>query len=69
MHCSNHEGQCRECIVIYGLTDLAEIAGCFAFRAWLRQGHSALWLIPGIACLAAFAFAPARAGTGARIPQ
>ena len=30
---------------------LAEIAGCFAFWAWLRLGKSVLWLIPGIASL------------------
>lgn len=35
---------------------LAEIAGCFAFWAWLRQGQSILWLIPGIAALALFAW-------------
>ncbi len=35
---------------------LAEIAGCFAFWAWLRNGASALWLAPGMASLAAFAF-------------
>jgi small multidrug resistance family-3 protein len=34
----------------------AEIAGCFAFWAWLRLGHSALWIIPGIFALALFAF-------------
>ena len=34
----------------------AEIAGSFAFWAWLRLGKSALWLIPGIALLALFAF-------------
>ena len=35
---------------------VAEIAGCFAFWAWLRMGQSALWIIPGIATLALFAF-------------
>lgn len=35
---------------------LAEIAGCFAFWAWLRQGQSILWLIPGMAALALFAW-------------
>lgn len=35
---------------------LAEIVGCFAFWAWLRQGHSPIWLIPGIASLVAFAW-------------
>jgi len=34
----------------------AEIAGCFAFWAWLRLGKSPLWLIPGMACLALFAY-------------
>ena len=35
---------------------LAEIAGCFAFWAWLRLGKSALWLLPGMASLALFAY-------------
>ena len=35
---------------------LAEIAGCFAFWAWLRNGHSVWWLLPGIASLIAFAW-------------
>ena len=30
---------------------IAEIAGCFAFWAWLRLGRSALWLLPGGAAL------------------
>lgn len=34
----------------------AEIAGCFAVWAWLRLDRSALWLAPGFACLALFAF-------------
>ena len=34
---------------------LAEIAGCFAFWAWMRLGASALWLLPGLVSLAAFA--------------
>ena len=34
---------------------LAEIAGCFAFWAWLRLGHSAWWLVPGAASLFVFA--------------
>ncbi|MGY4302982.1 small multidrug resistance family-3 protein [Bradyrhizobium sp. USDA 4369] len=32
-----------------------EIAGCFAFWAWLRLGQSPLWLLPGLAALAGFA--------------
>ncbi len=35
---------------------LAEIAGCFAFWAWMRNGHSVCWLVPGIASLIAFAW-------------
>lgn len=34
----------------------AEIAGCFAFWAWLRLGKSALWIIPGMVSLAVFAW-------------
>src|SRR3712207_8659574 len=34
----------------------AEIAGCFAFWAWLRLGASAWWLVPGGASLALFAY-------------
>ena len=33
-----------------------EIAGCFAFWAWLRLGKSVLWIIPGILALIAFAY-------------
>ena len=35
---------------------LAEIAGCFAVWAWMRQGASALWLVPGLLSLAVFAW-------------
>src|SRR3546814_14666119 len=35
---------------------LAEIAGCFAFWAWLRMDKSAWWLLPGLASLALFAW-------------
>lgn len=34
----------------------AEIAGCFAFWAWLRLDRSPLWLIPGVAALCVFAY-------------
>lgn len=46
----------------YGLAALAEIAGCFAFWAWLRLGRSAWWLAPGIVSLIAFAWALTRIG-------
>ena len=35
---------------------LAEIAGCFAFWAWRRMDQSVLWLVPGMAALALFAY-------------
>lgn len=43
-------------IPVYIAAAFAEIAGCFAFWAWARGGASALWLIPGLAALAAFAW-------------
>jgi small multidrug resistance family-3 protein len=42
--------------MIYGLAALAEIAGCFAFWAWLRMGKSAWWIAPGVASLMVFAW-------------
>jgi small multidrug resistance family-3 protein len=38
----------------------AEIAGCFAFWAWLRQDRSAFWLVPGVLSLMVFAAALTR---------
>lgn len=43
-------------IAIYFAAALAEIAGCFAFWAWFRLGHSPMWLLPGMMSLAAFAW-------------
>ena len=43
-------------LALYVAAALAEIAGCFAVWAWMRLGASALWLIPGVAALAAFAW-------------
>lgn len=37
------------------LAALFEIAGCFAFFMWLRQGKSALWVIPALLSLTLFA--------------
>jgi len=42
-------------LALYVAAALAEIAGCFAFWAWLRLGVSPIWLIPGVAALALFA--------------
>ena len=42
-------------IVVYALAALGEIAGCFAFWAWLRLGASPWWALPGLASLVLFA--------------
>jgi len=42
--------------LIFPSAALAEIAGCFAFWAWLRQGQSILWLVPGMLLLGLFAW-------------
>lgn len=42
--------------IVYPLAALGEIAGCFAFWAWLRLDKSALWLVPGMGALAIFAW-------------
>jgi small multidrug resistance family-3 protein len=42
--------------IVYIAAAFTEIAGCFAFWAWLRLDKSALWLIPGVASLVAFAW-------------
>lgn len=35
---------------------ITEIAGCFAFWAWLRLDKSVLWLLPGTFSLLIFAY-------------
>lgn len=42
---------------VYIFAALAEIAGCFAFWAVLRLGAPNWWIVPGVACLIAFAWA------------
>lgn len=42
-------------ILLYVLAAVGEIAGCYAFWAWLRLGKSIWWLVPGIASLIIFA--------------
>ncbi len=44
----------------YIVAALGEIAGCFAFWAWLKLDKTPLWLIPGMISLAIFAFALTR---------
>lgn len=43
-------------ILAYMGAALAEIAGCFAFWAWLRLGKSMLWIVPGTLSLLLFAW-------------
>lgn len=42
--------------LVYAAAAFAEIAGCFAFWMWLRQGKSIWWAAPGLVSLAVFAF-------------
>ena len=43
-------------LVAFVAAAIAEIAGCFAFWAWLRLGKSIWWLVPGMISLALFAW-------------
>ena len=43
--------------VAFIVAAIAEIAGCFAFWAWLRLEKPVLWVLPGIASLIVFAYA------------
>ncbi|MFN3659056.1 MAG: YnfA family protein [Pseudolabrys sp.] len=43
-------------MVVYIGAAVAEIAGCFAFWAWLRLGKSVWYLVPGSAALILFAW-------------
>ena len=52
-------------MLVYVGAALAEIAGCFAFWAWLRLGKSVWWVVPGMASLALFAWLLTLADTAA----
>lgn len=41
--------------LFYILAAVAEIAGCFAFWAWLRLDRSPWWIAPGVLSLVLFA--------------
>lgn len=43
-------------LAIYAAAAAAEIAGCFAFWTVMRLNASALWLVPGVLSLVAFAW-------------
>jgi small multidrug resistance family-3 protein len=47
-------------IAWYGIAAVGEIAGCFAFWAWLRMQKSPWWIVPGLASLIVFALALTR---------
>lgn len=42
--------------LVYIAAAIAEIAGCFAFWAWLRLDKSVWWLVPGVGLLCLFAY-------------
>ncbi len=43
-------------MMLFVITAFVEIAGCYLPYAWLKHGKPAWLLIPGIVCLAAFAW-------------
>jgi small multidrug resistance family-3 protein len=43
-------------LALFVVAAFCEIAGCFAFWACFRLHRPALWLVPGMASLAAFAW-------------
>ena len=51
-------------VAFYVAAAAAEIAGSFAFWAWLRLDRSILWIAPGSAALIAFAFLLTRVDAG-----
>lgn len=50
---------------VYAAAALFEIAGCFAFWAWLRLEKSVWWAVPGVVSLVAFAWLLTLADTNA----
>ena len=50
-------------VLIFAVASLLEIAGCFAFWAWLRRGASPLFAAAGVGSLIGFAFALSRVDT------
>ncbi len=42
-------------VAVYAGAAIAEIAGCFAFWAWLRLDKSSMWAVPGVLSLIVFA--------------
>jgi small multidrug resistance family-3 protein len=50
-------------VTIYVAAAIAEIAGCFAFWAWLKLDKSPWWGVPGIVSLIVFAILLTRIDT------
>jgi len=50
-------------VVVFVIAAFLEIAGCFAFWAWLRSGASFIFAAAGLASLVGFAAALTRADT------
>ncbi len=42
--------------LVYVGAAIAEIAGCFGFWLWLREGRTIVWLVPALVSLAVFAW-------------
>jgi small multidrug resistance family-3 protein len=47
-------------VLVYLAAAVSEIAGCFAFWLWLREGRSVWWTAPGALSLILFAWALTR---------
>ncbi|MCM5552680.1 YnfA family protein [Pleomorphomonas sp. NRKKF1] len=52
-------------VLLQILAAFFEIAGCFAFWAWLRLGRTVLWTLPGVLSLILFAFVLTRVDSAA----
>jgi small multidrug resistance family-3 protein len=50
-------------LLVFVVAAFLEIAGCFAFWAWLRNGRSPLFAVAGVGSLIGFAAALTRADT------
>jgi small multidrug resistance family-3 protein len=51
--------------IVYAAAAFFEIAGCFSFWAWIRDGKSAWWIAPGIVSLILFAWLLTKVDTSA----
>ena len=51
--------------IVYVAAAFFEIAGCFSFWIWIREGKAGWWLAPGVASLALFAWLLTQTDTAA----